>query len=228
MGFAALSGCAENGEDEATVTSTPGEVEFTEATPTPAESRVVVRDHELVADEGEFTTDVYVAATVENAGDAPSGRIVLTAKWYDADGSYRNVDKQALQSLGPGERWAARVYYLGVDSGSVADYELDSAYEVEPPRTNPEGLEIVESEMDVGEGEIALRGTVENARDETVPHVRATGTVYDGDGDAMGDEWTNAADLSAGETWSFELRCRGRERIARATDHEIWITDSPL
>lgn len=43
------------------------------------EPEITIQDHELVVDEKEYTTDVYVAATVENTGDAPSGSIELTA-----------------------------------------------------------------------------------------------------------------------------------------------------
>jgi len=187
---------------------------------------VTIREHELVIDEKEYTTDVYVAATVRNEGDAPSGQIKLTAKWYDADGNYLDDDDWRLRSLGTDETWAARVYYLGGSAEEIDDYEIDGEFETEPPQTNPEGLEMVESEMNVGEDEAVISGKVRNDRDEEVSYTEATGKIYDGEGTVLDDDWTNVTDLPAGETWAFEVKWRGRDRTEQAADYSVWITES--
>jgi len=246
MGLAILSGCSgsDDTEEVAEMTDTPTATEpqeqttettSTETTQTETETptaegepQVTILGHELVVDEGEYTTDVYVAAKLENEGDAPTGMTEITAKWYDADGNYLDDDTQYLQSLGAGETWAARVYYLGGDTEKVDDYELDGEFGTEPPQTSPEGLEMVESEMEVGEDEVLISGNIKNNRDEAASYIQATGKVYNGDGVVLGDEWTNATDVPAGETWAFELKWRGRDRVEEAADHAVWVTDSAI
>ncbi|WP_224449809.1 hypothetical protein [Haloprofundus salilacus] len=52
------------------------------ATPEPSgEASLDITNEELVVEEGDYSTDVYVSATVENTGDAASGSIELTANW---------------------------------------------------------------------------------------------------------------------------------------------------
>lgn len=245
-GFAvALAGCTGGSETEQAageVATSPTSADPTdgpsptEAEPetepeTPAsngEPAIVIHERELVVDEGEFSTDVYVAATIENAGSAPSGTVELTADWYDADGNYLDNDRAFLQSLGAGERWAARVYHLGADSERVDGYEFAGQFQTSPPEMDPEGLGVRETSMNVGDDEAVVRGRVANDRSETASYVQATAKVYDADGVVLGDVWTNVTNVPAGETWAFEVTWRGRDRVAEATDHSVWITDSAV
>ncbi|MHB9285952.1 FxLYD domain-containing protein [Halobacteriales archaeon Cl-PHB] len=217
---------------ETTETPTEGDgetpTETEEETPTPqGEAQVSIVTHELVVDEGEFSTDVYVAAEVENAGDAPTGTIELTAQWYDADGNYLDNDQAYLYSLGAGETWAARVYYLG-SSEDVGDYEFDGTVETEPGPMNPEGLELMESEMNVGEDEAVISGTVGNNRDEAVSYIEAVAKVYNSDGSVLGDEFTNTTEVPPGETWAFEIAWWDVDRVDQAAEHEVWLSDTAV
>ena len=197
------------------------------ATPGPAsESAVALLDHELVVEDGRFSTDAHVDARLRNAGGVASGSVDVAVNWYDAAGNYLDNDVAYLRSIGPGETWAARVDYLGGDGGEVADYEIDATYVVEPPSTNPPGLSVVGSEMVVVDDQAVISGRVENARPEAAPYVEAVGKVYDASGVVLGDEWTNVTDVPAGRTWAFELSWWVPDRVGEAADHAVWITDS--
>lgn len=238
----ALAGCTGGGETdeaaEAAVTGSPSGDPTDGTTPTEAEPEtepgtpsssgepdIVIQDHELAVDEGEFSTDVYVAATIENAGSAPSGAVELTADWYDADGNYVDNDKAFLQSLGARERWAARVYHLGSDSERVDGYEFAGQFQTNPPEMDPEGLDVRETSMNVGEDEAVVRGRVTNDRSSAASYVQATAKIYDADDVVLDDVWTNVTDVPSGETWAFDVSWRGRDRVAEAADHAVWITD---
>lgn len=239
--LAALAGCTSS-EDETEDVETPTDDETetdsgegsedteteTETEETTEESggeaAIEIVEHELVVNEKDYTTDVYVAATVENTGDAASGMITLTADWYDDSGNYLDNDEWHLQTLAPGETWAARVYYLGGDGEQIADYEFDGEFQTSPPPA-PEGLEVASSELQVAEDEAVVRGEVENTRDDTVDYVEAVGKIYDSDGVVLDDAWTNVTDLPAGETWSFEVSWRGRDRTSEAADHTTIIRE---
>ncbi len=188
---------------------------------------VEIVDHELVVEEGEFGDEVYVAATVENTGAAPSGTIELTADWYDASGDYMDNDSAFLQSLGAGEAWAARVPYLGTNPGDVDSYQFDGEYDAETPPMNPDGLTLRGSEMNVGDGEVVIRGEVVNERGADVSYIEATGKVYDADGVLLGDEYTNVTDVPAGETWTFETTWL-TDRAGEAVDFDVWVTDTAV
>lgn len=201
----------------------------------PEESaEIEILDHELVVEEGDFSTDVYVEATVENTGEIPSGDIRLQSDWYDTDGNYLDNDTGRLASLGAGETWAARVYYLGTDAEDIENYEIQGEYD-ESSYEEPEGVSLVESSMTVEEGdfggsEVIIEGRVENESDEDQDYVEVVATIYNGSGDVIGDEWANVTDLRAGETWAFDFSgfsAPVRNRADQAEDHNIRIKTSP-
>lgn len=187
---------------------------------------IEIVEHELVVDEGEYITDVYVEALIENTGDAPSGNIELQADWYNADGNYLDNDIGWLVSLAPGESWQARVYYLGSNGEEVEDYEFEGEFDEEPANVNPDGLDLLGSEMNVGEDEAVVTGEIENTTDETEDYVAAVAKIYDEEGVVLGDNYTNVTELRSGETWSFEVSWRGRDRTNRAANHELLVSNT--
>lgn len=239
--LAALAGCSssdteemdtpEDTEDEDTQGDTAADNEDTteadeEESGAGGEPALEILDSELVVEEGEYSTDVYVAATVENTGDAPSGTTEIVADWYDADDNYMDDSSAYLQSLGAGETWAARIYFLGTGAEEVDDYEVSGEFDTDPQTFDPEGLDLVEHNMQVGEDEAVIEGQVENGTGEEASYIQAIGKVYDADGIVLGDDWTNVSDVPDGETWAFEVSWRGRDRTEQADDYEVLITDS--
>ncbi|MDJ1433539.1 FxLYD domain-containing protein [Halostagnicola sp. A-GB9-2] len=185
-------------------------------------------DHDLVVEEGAFSTDIYVAATVENSGDEPSGDIELQADWYDSDGNYLDNDAGRLTSLEAGETWSARVYHHGSGTEDVEDYELEGEFD-EDAHEPADGLTLADSTMEVRDDELVVEGEIENETGEEQSYVEIVAKVYDEDGVALGDEWTNVTDLRADETWAFDVEYFSadiRNRIDEAEDHDILIKDS--
>ena len=208
------------------VTTEPAEPQTPTNTATPAgQAQVNITNDELVVQEGEYSTEVYVAATVKNEGTARSGPIKITAEWYDAEGNYLDNDGQYLQTLGAGETWAARVYAL-VDAEKIEDYAAKGKFSSESPNFSPEGLSLTGSEMKVGDGEVIVSGTVKNGTGGTASYIQATGTVYNSDGVVLGDNWTNTSDVPAGRSWKFETSWLARDRASEADSHKVFITDS--
>lgn len=210
-----------NESNTADAEDTEGDDDENEGTPA-----LEIIEHELVVEEGEFSTDVYVEALIENSGDAPSGNIELQADWYNADGNYLDNSRNWLVSLGAGESWEARIYHLGSNSETVDDYELEGEFTEEPAAINPAGLELLDSEMQVGENEVVVTGEIENTSGEIQNYVAATAKIYDEDGLVLGDNFTNVSDLRAGETWAFEVSWHGRDRVDRAASHEVLTADT--
>ncbi len=218
------------GTDQATGTST-ADGSGTEASPTgeaDGEPVIELGESELVVDESRFSTDVYVSVAVENVGAGHSGTLEVVADWYNDAGEYMGNDSAFLNSLGPGEIWAARVYYLGGSGEEVNDYEVAGEYNVEPPDMNPDGLSLLESELQVGEDEAVVSGRVENRRTEPVSYIEATAKLYDAEGVVLGDEWTNVTDVPAGEVWAFELTWLAFGRAQDVAEHSMWLEDSAL
>lgn len=205
-----------------TATETETQTETQTQTETATASIETISD-ELVVDEGEFFTEVYVAATVENVGDAPSGMIELNVEWYDEDGNYMSNDSAYMQSLGAGETWAAHVDYAGSNVEGVDDYEIGGDYDRRFTRATPDGLTLLDSEMLVGE-DVVIKGEVENGTGEDQSYVEAIVDIYNDDGVIMDEVWTNVTDLPDGETWSFDVTWFGSRRIEEAADHEVLLT----
>lgn len=199
------------------------------------EAILEIVDHELVVEEDEFWTDVFVAATVENSGDEASGSVELQADWYDEEGNYLDNSISRLNSLNAGDIWQGRVYYLGTNEDSIDDYEIEGEFD-ETPQPEEEGLTVAESDMSVSEDEygdvqIEIEGLVDNETGEDQSYVEVIATIYNEDGDVLGDEFTNVTDLRDGETWSFNFEYFGqevRDRADEVDDHEIFVTTSPF
>ncbi|WP_152424864.1 FxLYD domain-containing protein [Natronococcus jeotgali] len=192
------------------------------------EPSVKIGDHELIVNEGQYLTDVFVEATVENTGDAASGTTELQVDWYDADGNYLDNSTTWLQTLGSGETWISNVHYLGTNEEEVADYEIEGEFTEEAREFNPDGLDLVDHDMKKSEGdfpEVIIEGKVENTRGEEISYVEAIVKFHNADGIVMGDNWTNVTELRDGDTWSFDVSWNGRDRIPEVEDYEILITD---
>lgn len=183
-------------------------------------------EEELVVEEGEFSTEAYVDARVENSGDAASGMIELTADWYDGDENYLDNDSAYLQTLPAGEVWNPHVRFLGSDAEAVEDYELNGEFELEPIDFDPEGLDLVDDELMAGEDEIEVRGEVENNTGDEVGYIQAIATFYNADGEIIGDDRANVTDVPDSESWSFTIAMLEHRRVDEVEDYQVRIADS--
>lgn len=229
---ALLAGCT--GSSDVEGGSRNGEDGESESSDEPSESaNLEIVDHEMVVDEGQFSTDVYVEATVENTGEVPSGSVRLQIDWYNEDGNYLDNTTGRLTTLGVGETWSARVYHLGTGAEDIADYEIEGEFD-EDTYEPPEGVSLVDSSMNVGDDglggqEVVVEGTIENETDEDQSYVEVVATIYDDSGNVLGDDWTNVTDLRAGETWAFNFTSFSsavRNRANQAADHNIRVKTS--
>ena len=189
-----------------------------------SDPEIQVRDRGITVEEN-FTTDTFVEATVENAGGAPSGRIDIEVGWYDADDNYLGDDRASLQTLGPGETWAAQVRHLGGDDDTIADYELEVEVDDDPP-TAADDLVLEESEMRTTEDEVEIEGIIANETGDEVSYIEVIALIYDENCVVLGDEWTNETDVPAGESWAFDMTWLDRRRAEAAAAHRIVVTDS--
>lgn len=218
------------GGDESTTTEATEEPETETKTETEtrteenSQANVNIESKELVVDDSGYSTEKDVAAEVVNSGEGRSGSIKLTAEWYDSEGNYLDNDSQYLQTLGAGETWLAHVHVL-VDDEKVEDFELSGEYNSQA-QFDPEGFELTESEMNVGENEAVITGKVANNTGAKASYLEATATIYNSDGAVLGDSYTNTSGLPADKTWSFETSWRGRSRTGDATEHVVHIQDS--
>lgn len=187
------------------------------------DAQIEITDHELVHDDSGFSTETYVAATVENTGDGPTGEISIEASWY-SEGDYLDADTVYLQTLGAGETWLARVEYLGSGGEDIDDYELEYEVEADPPSAS-DGLDLAESDMRVGEDEVIIEGRVENNTDDDQSYIQATAKLYNSDGAVLDDVWTNVTDVPEGETWAFDVSWFEPGRTEEVADYEIVISN---
>ncbi|MXV60747.1 hypothetical protein GS429_01400 [Natronorubrum sp. JWXQ-INN-674] len=184
---------------------------------------IELRDHELVVEEDDFSTDAYISAEVANVGDALSGQIDLEADWYDDDGNYLDDNQEWLQTLEAGETWLAHLHHLG-DSEDVADYELEMEIDDEIPAV-PDGFVLEESEMQVGDRSAEIDGLVANETGDEISYIEAIAIIYDEDCVVLGSARTNETGIPAEETWAFDISWRGRDRIEEAAAHRIVLSD---
>lgn len=186
------------------------------------EPQVDIVESSLETVEGEYSTETYASATVENSGSVRSGDVELTARWYDSDGNLLDDDSESLPSLAAGQTWNARVEAL-VDDEKIDDFELDGEFEVEAP-TAPDGVELVDSELRVTEdGDVSVVGSAENGSGELLDYMEANAMLFDADGDVLAGSFDNQTEVPAGETWSFEIEFYGMARADQIDTHEMLL-----
>lgn len=221
----------EEAEDEdADVDDEDPEEDDDEEEEEPTEEAVIeMVDHELVVEEDDISTTVYVEAMLENTGAGPSGRIDLEVDWYDEDGNYLDDGRTWLLTLPAETEWEAHIYHLGSGDEDVADYEIDGEFGLERPDAfDPEGLEVVDSDIQVGERDLDVTGEIINDTGDEASYIQAIATLFDEDGVVLGDARTNVSGVPDGETWAFDMSWNGRDRIPRVDDYELHVTDSTV
>lgn len=186
---------------------------------------IQIQQHDLVVEQGEYSTDVYVAATVINDGDAAASRISLTVNWFDEDGNYIDDSLGTCHALDVGETWAARVVFFTSEPDRVADYEI-SVDTVEGRPTTPAGVTLTDSRLLVGDNEAKVTGTVENSHSETLDYLEAAVKFYDADGVVLFTEYTNKTTVTAGETWDFEVETLLVDRLNQIESYEVVLSAS--
>lgn len=241
LAIAGLAGCNDDNdqikkrsrdETESITATTVGEdpdTESTVETPTDApEASLDITNHHKHVEKHDDQTDVYVEAFVDNSGTVRSGSIELQADWYDEDGNRLDYDRLWLRTLHAGETWEARVYYLGGEPEAIADYEIDVEFSPAEGTLDPAGLTLHSTEMQVraDEGDVAVRGEVENTSGSDQHSATAIAKFYDDDGLVLGDNHTTTSDFLVGGTWQFKVWWTSRDRTDRIDSYEVLLADT--
>ena len=216
---------AEETETEtATETETETETETgteTETAESEGEPDIQTSPGELSVDESGYSPETYVPAEVTNEGEGASETITLTAEWYDENGDYLNDDSEYLQTLAAGETWLVRIGALTNDE-EIDDYELTTEIDEEPPQP-PADVELLESELQIGEDEMSITGRVENNTGDELGYIEAIARFYDDENRVLGDEYTSETDLPEGETWRFNIDRLILYPIDEVDDHDVLL-----
>ena len=181
-----------------------------------------VSDTELVVEEGEYSTDIYMTGIVENTGSGVLRLPEVRVSFYDDSDSILETSTESIVFLKPGRKWAINVPYL--DDGEPARGEIEStSTEVFQTKLGiPDRLEIAAQELQTGE-EPSLSVAVENTSNSAVaPAVFCV--FYDGDGVALGDGLDSLDQLPAGETWQTSLDFFGysTQDATQVSDYDLY------
>ncbi|WP_135662157.1 FxLYD domain-containing protein [Halorhabdus rudnickae] len=187
---------------------------------TQAQPDVQLQSHELVTEESEYTTEIYVAAVVENTGQGATGGVGLTVNWFDGNGDYIDDSDQSIATMAAGETWAARIYTI-TDPDRVADYELTLGDVGNSPTAAP-ALEVSDTRLLVGDNNAKITGTVRNTGSDRIDSIDIIGKFYDADDTLL---FTESAlffeDLAAEESSNFEIERLSSRRLTQIEDYEV-------
>lgn len=212
---------------ESTETTTAGGTETSEAeTLTPSggggTGSTNVTDTELVVEEGQYGTDIYMTGLVENTGSdvlrLPEARI----SFYDSEDSILNSTTTSIAFLKPGTQWEVHELYFDESEPERGEIKITSADTFQTELGIPDALEIAEESLNTGE-EPTLSIRIENTSDSAVsPSVFCV--FYDGDGIALGDGLDSLEQLPAGESWqtSLEYLAYSTQDATRISDYDLY------
>lgn len=210
--------------DEGTPMEPPTETETPEETPT---SDLQIVSREFSVDNSGDEPAPYVAATIVNRGDGPSGPTRLVVRWYDDDGNFLyeddgrpTLDAQAeLVSLAAGETWVPRVYAFSErDSIGDAEIEIDAEGRRLPPDEN---VEVRNSDLQIDGTTVTILGELVNTSGQELLSASAYSKIYGEDGVVLAGGYDHETDIPAEDAWQFEIQWDARDRIERVSEHEV-------
>lgn len=229
---AATGGGSEATSKEAADTTEPttaGGTEMSEAdTLTPSggggSGSTNVTDTELVVEEGQYGTDIYISGMVENTGDdvlrLPEARV----SFYDSEDSILTSTTTSIAFLKPGTQWEVHAPYLDEKEPARGEIEITSEDTFQTELGIPDSLKVAEENLNSGE-EPTLSLRIENTSDSAVSP-SAFCVFYDGDGVALGDGLDSLEQLPAGESWqtSLEYIAYSTQDATRISDYDLYAT----
>lgn len=222
------SGGQDTSGEQDTSESTPTDTDNPTETSSPTESPTESGQADVsigagtfgVADFG-YSEYPYYEVELTNEGSAPSGIVEIVVDWFDDSDEYVSDTREQLVSLNPGETWIARSYNV-LERDTVSSAEASGGYESAPPEW-PDGLDVESSQLLAGDENAKVRATVANNTGQTVGYVAFYGKLYDGDGNVLGQVWTNESDLADGSSWRAESSWDDDARMSLVEDHEVLL-----
>ncbi|WP_224449792.1 FxLYD domain-containing protein [Haloprofundus salilacus] len=189
---------------------------------------IVVNSHELVTTQEQYRKSAAVLAMMENVGPSPSGGIRVTARFFDEDDNPLDVATEYLIGLNPGERWKAYIPYYD-DGSDVASHELEAAFQVDPLPRVPEGIDLLESQLDTDGVEAELTGQLRNVGEEQFDYLKAESKFYADETTVLTSNYASTTNLAAESEWSFTVTYLpyDEEWASPITDSELHVVDSP-
>ncbi|WP_224269081.1 FxLYD domain-containing protein [Haloprofundus salinisoli] len=189
---------------------------------------IVVTSHELVTTDDTYRQAAAVLALMENVGPAPSGGVRVTARFFDEDDNPLDVATEYLIGLNPGETWKAYIPYYD-DGVNVASHELEAAFQVEPLPRLPEGIELLDSQLDAEDVEAELTGRVRNVGEEAHGYLKAEAKFYADETTVLTSNYASTTNLEAEAEWPFTVTYLpyADEWASPITDYELHVVDSP-
>lgn len=216
-----------------TPTATPGETTtaggapITEAaTATPSggggTGSTSVSESELVVEEGEFSTDIYMTGLVENTGTGVLRLPEVRVSFYDDADSILETTTTSIVFLPSGTSWEIHEPYFGDDEPARGEIEVTSADTFQTELGVPDSLNIAEENLQTGESPV-LSFRIENTSNSAVSP-SAFGVFYDSDGIVLGDGIDSLDELPPGESWqsSFEFLAYSTQDVTRVSDYDLY------
>ncbi|WP_117591105.1 FxLYD domain-containing protein [Haloprofundus halophilus] len=192
---------------------------------------IVVTSHELVTTDDTYRQSAAVLALMENVGPTPSGGIRVTARFFDEDDNPLDVATEYLIGLNPGETWKAYIPYYD-DGVNVASHDLEAAFQVEPLPRVPEGIELLDSQLDTEDSEAVkaeLTGRLRNVGEEPFEYLKAEAKFYADETTVLTSNYASTTNLETEDEWSFTVTYLpyDEEWASPITDYELHVVDSP-
>lgn len=209
----------------ATVTLTASPTAEPETTSTPT-ATPVQEDSELAVPREELVLGpaggLYVDAEIANVGTDATGQVIATVLWYDDSGYYLGSSQATIPRLRADEWWHPWIPYQGGQQEEVSDYELSLAHHPNPPVLEASGLEVLGSDLDVGDGVARIEGRIQNQRSDGTT-ISAIAFLYESNEILT----TRAREelVPSGDVWRFWLEYQAGEHAERTTDVELYAVD---
>ncbi|WP_154019973.1 FxLYD domain-containing protein [Halococcus sediminicola] len=208
-------------------TTTAGGTEMSEAeTLTPSggggAGNTNVTNSELVVDEGQYGTDIYMTGLVENTGNSVLRLPEARVSFYDSEDSILSSTTTSIAFLKSGTQWEVHELYFDEDKPERGEIEITSADTFQTELGIPDSLKVAEENLNTGE-EPTLSIRIENTSNSAVsPSVFCV--FYDDDGIALGDGLDSLDQLPAGESWqtSLEYLAYSTQDATRISDYDLY------
>ena len=181
-----------------------------------------VSGSELVVEEGQYSTDVYMTGIVENTGSDVLRLPEVRVSFYDESDSILETTTVSIVFLPSGTSWEIHELYFGEGEAARGEIEVTSADTFQTELGVPDSLNIAEENLQTGE-EPLLSFRIENTSNNPVAP-SAFCVFYDGEGVVLGDGLDSLEELPPGESWqsTLDFLAYSTQDATRVSDYELY------
>lgn len=183
-------------------------------------ANIILSNSELAEAKNVHGEEFGTKATIKNTGSGWAEKVELTTEFYDSAGNVLGTNTGYLSWFPPGKTWEPYIKYLG--SKEPASQKSSLEVRESTSRRNPEGINLMRSDLEKNEDSAIVTGQIKNTRDESMSLLSVYAHYLTKDESIMASNNGTIRELGGGKARKFEVKTWiSGDRLDQITDHQV-------